>query len=621
MSWSDYLNASLLMVSADYITERHLSTTLYKNVLMNDNIENLLSDLIPGLLSNDVESKENLMMWYNLYLSDVLHSHVSLLQIKSFCKNVIRKRKEDQIQLWKILHEVLCKKVLIQFLTNSQLKGYAYVPLLYCKEYNDIIPDCLRYNTFRKFFDTLIEDKEVIEEWCKVLEYVDKEFSSVYDKLVSDLIKINESRAQVVANETEATDETFYNITQILIEKAIREGKDSNIESTLKVMYLAYPLLVLNIVAMGSSSDPLASLLSFVNLSLPTDNKVRYEELKERVIEDKRVYTFINSVLERPEKWNKHFYDVVAKIVFMHIYTKRTEPFLSDKILDAIEVFLKNPSTLSPPHEVFPLLMYVHILITNDFSDNTRILRIILQSIEIMNVYKSDKQVRMYLNRMYDALYYLIKKAPKVIGLEMKKESDKIEKVLSNLLEDLNKYDYSVNLIHVILQNYHVQEEFLIIQMVQLFIGKTLLQQDRYIEKSFLLKRLLTDYEDLFIFELIIKTNDPLTVLDSWRANPFFEQLVDLNLLRKKIQKELEVRNLTDIPERFQDALTGELMRNPVKLPNSGQVVDKSSILIHLSQHDDDPFTRTKLSRDELIVLTDLKQEIMDFISKKEYKS
>ena len=47
-----------------------------------------------------------------------------------------------------------------------------------------------------------------------------------------------------------------------------------------------------------------------------------------------------------------------------------------------------------------------------------------------------------------------------------------------------------------------------------------------------------------------------------------------------------------DAPDHFLDAIMSNLMTDPVRLPNSGQVVDRSTIARHLLSDQNDPFTR-----------------------------
>eukprot|EP01122_Echinamoeba_exundans_P013130 TRINITY_DN5679_c0_g1_i1.p1 TRINITY_DN5679_c0_g1~~TRINITY_DN5679_c0_g1_i1.p1 ORF type:complete len:1180 (+),score=276.71 TRINITY_DN5679_c0_g1_i1:327-3866(+) len=74
---------------------------------------------------------------------------------------------------------------------------------------------------------------------------------------------------------------------------------------------------------------------------------------------------------------------------------------------------------------------------------------------------------------------------------------------------------------------------------------------------------------------------------------------------------------LGDIPDEFLDSIMSTLMRDPVKLPSSGQIVDRSTIERHLLSDPSDPFNRQPLTKDQLIPLPELKNRISDFIKSK----
>jgi ubiquitin conjugation factor E4 B len=65
-----------------------------------------------------------------------------------------------------------------------------------------------------------------------------------------------------------------------------------------------------------------------------------------------------------------------------------------------------------------------------------------------------------------------------------------------------------------------------------------------------------------------------------------------------------------DAPEEFLDALTYTVMRDPVRLPGSGSILDRATIERHLLDHQEDPFTRKPLTASELQPLPDLKARI-----------
>jgi ubiquitin conjugation factor E4 B len=74
---------------------------------------------------------------------------------------------------------------------------------------------------------------------------------------------------------------------------------------------------------------------------------------------------------------------------------------------------------------------------------------------------------------------------------------------------------------------------------------------------------------------------------------------------------------LGEIPDEFLDSIMSTLMRDPVKLPTSGQIVDRATIERHLLSDPTDPFNRQPLTKDQLLPLSDLKTRIVQFIASK----
>ena len=58
---------------------------------------------------------------------------------------------------------------------------------------------------------------------------------------------------------------------------------------------------------------------------------------------------------------------------------------------------------------------------------------------------------------------------------------------------------------------------------------------------------------------------------------------------------------LDSAPDEFLDEMTNELMKDPVMLPNSKMILDRSTIERLLMEKLVDPYDRTPLSKDQLI--------------------
>lgn len=99
----------------------------------------------------------------------------------------------------------------------------------------------------------------------------------------------------------------------------------------------------------------------------------------------------------------------------------------------------------------------------------------------------------------------------------------------------------------------------------------------------------------------------------------------DLEPLREfvtKVEKHVERGNeeeleLGDIPDEYADPLLYTLMEDPVTLPTSGVVVDRSTIKSHLLSDAHDPFNRQPLKLEDVISNIELKEKILKWKSDK----
>ncbi|CAD8078180.1 unnamed protein product [Paramecium sonneborni] len=84
------------------------------------------------------------------------------------------------------------------------------------------------------------------------------------------------------------------------------------------------------------------------------------------------------------------------------------------------------------------------------------------------------------------------------------------------------------------------------------------------------------------------------------------------NLQRKSEKKRFleSILEQTQIPDKYQDPIYGELIKDPVMLPQSKTIMDRKVIITALLEKKLDPFTLTPLDEKDLIPLPELKQEI-----------
>jgi len=95
-----------------------------------------------------------------------------------------------------------------------------------------------------------------------------------------------------------------------------------------------------------------------------------------------------------------------------------------------------------------------------------------------------------------------------------------------------------------------------------------------------------------------------------------FEKLSQL-IHKIAVRNQLDEIQTEDIPETFLDPIMSTLMVDPVLLPSSRIVVDRSTIARHLLSDQTDPFNRSPLSMEDVIPDTDLKNQIQIFLQEK----
>ncbi|RAL64531.1 hypothetical protein DID88_002005 [Monilinia fructigena] len=82
---------------------------------------------------------------------------------------------------------------------------------------------------------------------------------------------------------------------------------------------------------------------------------------------------------------------------------------------------------------------------------------------------------------------------------------------------------------------------------------------------------------------------------------------------RFKTAKELDdqaEQDMGEVPEEFQDPLMADLMEDPVMLPVSKMILDRSTIKSYLLSDEKDPFNRTPLKIEDVVPVPELKERI-----------
>lgn len=93
-------------------------------------------------------------------------------------------------------------------------------------------------------------------------------------------------------------------------------------------------------------------------------------------------------------------------------------------------------------------------------------------------------------------------------------------------------------------------------------------------------------------------------------------QLVD-RVEKIKEREAMEEEDLGEVPDDFLDPLLATIMRDPVRLPTSRAVVDRSTIKAHLLSDGTDPFNRMPLTLDEVTPADDVREQIESWIQER----
>ncbi|KAK4981517.1 Ubiquitin conjugation factor E4 [Elasticomyces elasticus] len=102
--------------------------------------------------------------------------------------------------------------------------------------------------------------------------------------------------------------------------------------------------------------------------------------------------------------------------------------------------------------------------------------------------------------------------------------------------------------------------------------------------------------------------------LHKWRA------LISSIAAAKEADEQAD-QDLGEIPEEFEDPLMATLMSDPVVLPSSKAVIDRSTIRSHLLSDPTDPFNRVPLKIEDVVPATELRERIEAFRASKRGRS
>ena len=107
-------------------------------------------------------------------------------------------------------------------------------------------------------------------------------------------------------------------------------------------------------------------------------------------------------------------------------------------------------------------------------------------------------------------------------------------------------------------------------------------------------------------------------LFSSYTKQTTFENFISALAERSaELIEEEERGEWDDTPEEFLDPIMQTVMKDPVTLPSSRQVCDRSVIMRHLMSESTDPFNRQHLTEDMLVPNDELREKIEGWLEEK----
>jgi len=158
----------------------------------------------------------------------------------------------------------------------------------------------------------------------------------------------------------------------------------------------------------------------------------------------------------------------------------------------------------------------------------------------------------------------------------------------------------------------HFDPKFLLKNIVQTYMN--------FADKEEFLRGVVNEERcyDIELFHETARVLKKYSLFDEEDIEPFDAFIVQLEKkAQEKIDEDNFIKELKDIPDEFYDPITSDIMKDPVLLPSSKVIIDRLTIMKHLLSDENDPFNRSKLTKDMLIEQPELKQKILDFFKEK----
>lgn len=104
-------------------------------------------------------------------------------------------------------------------------------------------------------------------------------------------------------------------------------------------------------------------------------------------------------------------------------------------------------------------------------------------------------------------------------------------------------------------------------------------------------------------------------LMNNEKMNTFSSFVDNVKVAAKNVEHDETL--YADAPDEFLDPLMCTFMKDPVLLPTSDTIIDRSTITQHLLNDPHDPFNRKELTIDSVVPATDLKERMTAWLAAK----
>ena len=573
-----------------FIKKNYIGTIIEKS-------DTTLLDIIPTTsldIENLKEINRSTIYKYTNKVSNLFYKYKSVTIIKWLIKlkNYITNDSTNEIFMFNLLNSLLTTFRKLYLLSNRNKIKYNENNLSINMEnyINILIPILLK----------LIE-----EFYIKLKNKYKKELLSI-TRIDLDRSVIREKKKNIVKLSTYLFNPYFKNVFNFYIETLIKLQLDNQIKKR-----------IINIISNVHNSNEFITNIQYNYIILHFNENIANNKFLENI-------DYINIIVD-------NYYYPTFKIKNKSLLRSVLIFYANKKIKDITNIY-DNTFYIEFIKDLIKLNKMIH----NDLKNEVNL--IVNNVLEYLN--ESFQKIVIYIQKIkyynillkfkvYDKLSINSKTYQKLLYNDNIKMVNKLSlsiRIMLDLLIQISLYFNKNNLEYYTQKNIVNSFNYFLNMIIEKVpnIIKLKIKDNKYYEPILLIHKILFIYTNLNNEDIIeimsncnnfsvlkyqkiynILTNDKIK--DSYISFKFNNMINNIKLY-------LENKNeIKEIPDKYLDKITLEIMKNPVQLPSSKVILDLSTIQNILSNSNEDPYDRSYLNEDMLIPLNKLKEDINQF--------